>query len=153
MTVIAAVRSGPVPESADVVYLPVEEGVNGRDDAVTAIAVFHSDALPPLDRAEAYRVDEHVQWDRGGATVARISFVRRAPGMAHEEFARHWTEVHTPLARAPSSTSAPAGACSPDLHVLASLFPPQRGESDAKALAYGFSAPTTHMAKNWEPPP
>src|SRR5680860_995569 len=100
MTVIAAVRSGPVPESADVVYLPVEEGVNGRDDAVTAIAVFHSDALPPLDRAEAYRVDEHVQWDRGGATVARISFVRRAPGMAHEEFARHWTEVHTPLARA-----------------------------------------------------
>jgi uncharacterized protein (TIGR02118 family) len=82
------------------VYVPVEEGVSGRDDAVAAIAVFRSEALPPLDRTEAYRVDERVQWDDGRATVARISFVRRAPGTAREEFAHHWTEVHTPLARA-----------------------------------------------------
>src|SRR5680860_1269956 len=99
MTVIAAVPSGPVPESADAVYLPVEEGVSGRDDEVAAIAVFHSEALPPLDRAEAYRVDEHVQWDDGRATVARISFVRRAAGLTREEFARHWTRAHAPLAR------------------------------------------------------
>jgi len=40
-----------------------------------------------------------VQWDDGRATVARISFVRRAPGLTRAEFARHWTEVHAPLAR------------------------------------------------------
>jgi len=99
MTVIAAVQRGSVPEFADTVFLPVEEGVSGRDEDVAAIAVFRSQELPPLDRAEAYRVDERVQWDDGRATVARISFVRRAPGLTHEEFARHWTEVHAPLAR------------------------------------------------------
>ncbi|MGH9032509.1 MAG: EthD domain-containing protein [Acidimicrobiia bacterium] len=98
MTVIAAVL-GAIPDGADLVYVPVEEGVSGRDDGVVAIAVFRSGARPPLDRAEAYRVDDHVQWDDGRTTVARISFVRRAPGLTRAEFARHWTDVHAPLAR------------------------------------------------------
>jgi uncharacterized protein (TIGR02118 family) len=98
MTVIAAVL-GAVPEAADVVYVPIDEGVSGRDDDVAAIALFRSDALPALDGTETYRVDEHVQWDDGRATVARISFVRQAPTLTREEFVHHWTEVHAPLAR------------------------------------------------------
>jgi uncharacterized protein (TIGR02118 family) len=98
MTVIAAVL-GAIPDTADVVYVPIEEGVSGRDEEVAAIAVFLRDDVPRLDGLEAYRVDQRVQWDRGGATVARISFVRRAPGLTREEFARHWMEVHAPLAR------------------------------------------------------
>jgi uncharacterized protein (TIGR02118 family) len=31
--------------------------------------------------------------------VTRISFVRRARGLTREDFARHWTQVHAPLAR------------------------------------------------------
>ncbi|MGH8983195.1 MAG: EthD domain-containing protein [Acidimicrobiia bacterium] len=98
MTVIAAVL-GAIPDGADLVYVPVEEGVSGRDEEIAAIAVFRSETPPALNRSEAYRVDEHVQWDDGRSTVARISFVRRAPGLTSEEFARHWTEVHAPLAR------------------------------------------------------
>ena len=98
MTVIAAVL-GAIPESADVVYVPIEEGVGGRDEEVGAIAVFRSEGRHALDQTEAYLVDEHVQWDDELATVARISFVRRAPGLTRDEFARHWTEVHAPLVR------------------------------------------------------
>jgi uncharacterized protein (TIGR02118 family) len=56
-------------------------------------------AAPVPAGAEAYEVDERAQWDRGGETVARIAFVRRAPGMSRKEFADHWTNVHAPLAR------------------------------------------------------
>jgi uncharacterized protein (TIGR02118 family) len=31
--------------------------------------------------------------------VTRISFVRRARGLTREDFARHWSQVHAPLAR------------------------------------------------------
>jgi uncharacterized protein (TIGR02118 family) len=55
---------------------------------------------------EAWLVDETVQWDGqrdGGEGVSsgivRVSFVRRRPGLSRDEFARHWTEVHAPLAR------------------------------------------------------
>ena len=64
MTVIAAVL-GAIPDGADLVYVPVEEGVSGRNEEVAAIAVFHSEAPPSIDGTEAYRVDEHVQWDDG----------------------------------------------------------------------------------------
>jgi uncharacterized protein (TIGR02118 family) len=31
--------------------------------------------------------------------VKMVSFMRRADGLTHEQFVRHWTENHTPLAR------------------------------------------------------
>jgi uncharacterized protein (TIGR02118 family) len=31
--------------------------------------------------------------------VTRISFMRRRPGLTRRQFADHWTNVHTPLAR------------------------------------------------------
>jgi uncharacterized protein (TIGR02118 family) len=34
-----------------------------------------------------------------GDAIKRVSFVRRLEGLTHEQFVRHWTEVHAPLAR------------------------------------------------------
>ncbi|MGQ0804194.1 MAG: EthD domain-containing protein [Actinomycetota bacterium] len=98
MKIIAAVPGAP-PPTADFLYLPIEEGVSGRDDPVSAIAVYRSEDPPLPDGAEAYRVDEQVQWERGDAAVTRISFVRRPRELTHEDFAFHWTQVHAPLAR------------------------------------------------------
>jgi uncharacterized protein (TIGR02118 family) len=36
----------------------------------------------------------------GGSMIKRASLLARKPGMSHEEFVRHWAEVHAPLARA-----------------------------------------------------
>jgi uncharacterized protein (TIGR02118 family) len=88
-------------------YLPVEEGVTGRTDPVAAIACLwldddaRLDPAPAFDglRVEVYAVDERVQWDRGGANLTRVSFVRRGRGLSRGEFAEHWTQVHAPLAR------------------------------------------------------
>jgi uncharacterized protein (TIGR02118 family) len=54
-----------------------------------------------------WRVDSRRQivWDRTwpdgsfAPGVKMVSFMRRAAGLTHEEFVRHWTERHTPLAR------------------------------------------------------
>ena len=89
---------GAIPDVADELYMPVGEGATGRPEHVAGIAMVRWDAPLPPD-AEAYRVDERAQWDRGGETVVRIAFVRRAAGMSREEFAEHWTSVHAPLAR------------------------------------------------------
>jgi uncharacterized protein (TIGR02118 family) len=115
LVVVVIGAAGPDPvEVRDVAgrrgyggYLPVEEGVTGRPDPVARIKCLWLDDDAPLDptrvfdglRVEAYAVDERVQWDRGGETVTRVSFVRRAHGLSHEEFADHWTRVHAPLAR------------------------------------------------------
>jgi len=96
--VIAAVF-GPPPDAAELLYVPTEEGVSGRADGVTGIAVYRSEHAAVPAGAEAYRVDERVQWARGDPAITRISFVRRARGLTREDFARHWTQVHAPLAR------------------------------------------------------
>jgi uncharacterized protein (TIGR02118 family) len=95
--VIAALL-GAIPDDTDELYLPVAEGVTGRPEPVAAIAMLPSDAPVPAD-AEAYRVEDRPQWDRGGEKLTRIAFVRRAAGLTREEFADHWTTVHAPLAR------------------------------------------------------
>jgi uncharacterized protein (TIGR02118 family) len=95
--VIAALTEPPTA-GADQVYVPTEEGVTGRV-GVAAIAVFRSEGTPIPRGAEAYRVEERVLWDRDPSLITRISFVTRAEGLSHEEFANHWAEVHVPLAR------------------------------------------------------
>ena len=66
------------------------------------------DLLHPIARrVEAWRVDVHrpIQWERtwpDGETapgVRMVSFVRRAHDLTPQQFARHWTERHAPLAR------------------------------------------------------
>ena len=97
MKVIAALADVSAAAAADELYVPTDEGVSGRDD-VAAIAVYRSEEAVP-DGAEAYRVDQRVQWDRDPSVVTRISFVKRAAGLSPEEFADHWANVHAPLAR------------------------------------------------------
>jgi uncharacterized protein (TIGR02118 family) len=95
---VIAVLLGSVPPDVDELYLPVGEGATGRPEHVSAVAMLQeNDPLPP--DAQAYRVEERRQWDRGGEAIVRIAFVRRAPRLSREEFAEHWTNVHAPLAR------------------------------------------------------
>jgi uncharacterized protein (TIGR02118 family) len=98
--VIAALL-GAIPDATDGVdelYLPVGEGVTGRAERIVGIEILSGDEELP-ESAEAYAVDERFQWDKGGDTVTRISFVRRAPRLTHEQFVDHWINVHAPLAR------------------------------------------------------
>src|SRR5258708_35981818 len=37
---------------------------------------------------------------RGGLMIKRASLLARKPGIFHEEFVKHWAEVHAPMARA-----------------------------------------------------
>jgi len=63
-------------------------------------AWFHHDV-------DAYRVDERVQidWSRDWADgqpspgIKQLSFVHRVPALTRDEFATHWSDRHTPLAR------------------------------------------------------
>lgn len=38
--------------------------------------------------------------DAGQFAIKRASLLQRKPGMSHEEFVKHWTEIHAPMARA-----------------------------------------------------
>jgi uncharacterized protein (TIGR02118 family) len=59
------------------------------------------DALAGGRPVTGYLVDERPQWDHVAPSegVTRISFVRRRPGLTREQFADHWTNVHSALAR------------------------------------------------------
>ena len=35
-----------------------------------------------------------------GFTIKRASLLARKPGMSHEDFVKHWVEIHAPMARA-----------------------------------------------------
>src|SRR5215218_8094848 len=101
--VIAALL-GAIPDDADDLYLPVGEGVTGRPEHVTAIAIMRQDSLLPAD-AEAYVVEERPQWDRGGETITRVAFVRRpaaSPASSSPTTGRTCTR-HSPASTIPSS--------------------------------------------------
>lgn len=59
-------------------------------------------------RLEVWRVDPRhpIEWERTwpdgemAPGIKMVSFVRRAEALTHEQFVRHWTEQHAPLARA-----------------------------------------------------
>jgi uncharacterized protein (TIGR02118 family) len=52
------------------------------------------------DGERAWLVDSTVQWDDGPVGVVRFSWIRRAAEVPDRAaFARHWGEVHAPLAR------------------------------------------------------
>jgi len=38
--------------------------------------------------------------DSGSFVIKRASLLQRKPGISHEEFVKHWVEVHAPMARA-----------------------------------------------------
>jgi uncharacterized protein (TIGR02118 family) len=96
---------------------PDAQGLVTNVDAVAKVGLERAhdlDDIPARDllhpfarRVEAWRVDVHrpIQWERtwpDGETapgVRMVSFVRRAETLSPQQFARHWTEQHAPLAR------------------------------------------------------
>jgi uncharacterized protein (TIGR02118 family) len=81
-------------------------GEPGADPEVVAVWMLWVDdpvgVTAALRPAEAYRVDERVQWrpERDGETiVTRLSFLRAANGLSRQQFGDHWRDVHAPLAR------------------------------------------------------
>ena len=98
------------------IHLPCadEPAEHPADVAAVAMAWFHGPPDPtapqrwfPDARIDTYVVEEHVRidyardWPDGieSPGVRRISFVQAAPGLSRSEMARHWGEVHWPIAR------------------------------------------------------
>jgi uncharacterized protein (TIGR02118 family) len=81
-------------------YVPLPGATSGRDGEVAAV-VIGDDATPIAGALEVYRVESRLQWDesRGDVEVTQLSFVHRAAGLDRDAFARHWSEIHAPLAR------------------------------------------------------
>lgn len=107
---------GDVTLSAFALHLPCADEPPEHPADVTALATAWVDAPPtaatvarwfPDAQVDAYVVEEHVRidydrdWPDGVTSpgVERISFIRAAPGLTRAEMARHWGEVHWPIAR------------------------------------------------------
>jgi uncharacterized protein (TIGR02118 family) len=106
------------PDQGEFTRQPDATGLVANCDVLLALGLTRAhdlDDLPQRDllhgvarRLEVWRVDPHRQivWDRTwpdgefAPGVKRVAFVQRNPALTHEQFVRHWTEQHTPLARA-----------------------------------------------------
>jgi uncharacterized protein (TIGR02118 family) len=95
---------------------PDAAGVVPNCDVLLALGLTRAhdlDDVPARDllhalarRVEVWRVDTRrpLAWDRDwpdgeyAPGVKMVSFMQRAEGLTHEQFARHWTENHTQLA-------------------------------------------------------
>jgi uncharacterized protein (TIGR02118 family) len=96
---------------------PDADGLVPNCDALIALGLTRAhdlDDVPQRDllhglvrRMEVWRVDPHrpIGWDRTwpdgeyAPGVKLVSFIQRKDELTHEQFARHWTEQHAPLAR------------------------------------------------------
>jgi uncharacterized protein (TIGR02118 family) len=104
------------PDQGMYTRAPDAAGLVPNCDALVALGLKRAhdlDDVPGRDvlhacarRMEVWRVDLHRAkvWDRtwpdGEAApgIKMVSFMERADSLTHEQFARHWTERHTPLA-------------------------------------------------------
>jgi len=95
---------------------PDANGLAPNCDALISLGLTRAhdlDDLPARDllhtlarRIEVWRVDVRrpTTWDRTwpdgeyAPGIKMVSFMQRADGLSHEQFTRHWTERHTPLA-------------------------------------------------------
>jgi uncharacterized protein (TIGR02118 family) len=95
---------------------PDGQGLVPNCDALVALGLTRAhdlDDVPARDalyalgrRVEVWRVDPRrpIAWERSwpdgeyAPGVKMVSFMSRADGLTHEQFARHWAENHTPLA-------------------------------------------------------
>jgi uncharacterized protein (TIGR02118 family) len=96
---------------------PDANGLVSNCDVVIALGLERAhdlDDVPERDalhavarRLEIWRVDQHrqIEWERTwpdgeeAPGLKWVSFMRRAEGLTHEQFTRHWTEHHAVLAR------------------------------------------------------
>jgi uncharacterized protein (TIGR02118 family) len=104
------------PDQGPYTREPDAAGLVPNCDALLALGLTRAhdlDDVPARDtlhalarRVEVWRVDTRspLTWDRDwpdgeyAPGVKMVSFMQRAEGLTHEQFARHWTENHTPLA-------------------------------------------------------
>ena len=99
--VIAAVTQPLVPElvaAADraAVHAPVPSEPPGSP----SVLCLWFERVPQAWPGEAYLVDERLQWELDPRpNITRFSFLQRAGGITREEFSRHWSQIHAPLAR------------------------------------------------------
>jgi uncharacterized protein (TIGR02118 family) len=95
---------------------PDEHGLVPNVDVLIALGLYRAhglDDLPARDllhpiarRIEAFRVDvgRPKRWERtwpdgeDAPGLKMVSFMRRADGLTRQQFTRHWTERHAPLA-------------------------------------------------------
>jgi uncharacterized protein (TIGR02118 family) len=95
---------------------PDAQGLVPNCDALISLGLARAhdiDDLPARDalhalarRVEVWRVDlqRPLAWERTwpdgefAPGIKMVSFMQRADALTHEQFARHWTEQHTPLA-------------------------------------------------------
>src|SRR4051794_7852944 len=103
-------------DQAQYTRAPDAAGVVPNCDALIALGLTRAhdiDDVPARDalhavarRVDIWRVDPHrvITAERAVADgepapgVKMVSFMRRADSLSHEQFVRHWTENHTPLA-------------------------------------------------------
>jgi uncharacterized protein (TIGR02118 family) len=104
------------PEQGIYAREPDAQGLVPNCDAMIALGLTRAhdlDDVPARDalyalarRVEVWRVDVRrpLSWDRSwpdgefAPGIKMVSFMQRADALTHEQFARHWTEDHTPLA-------------------------------------------------------
>ena len=109
---LAAADQGPYTREPD------SDGLTGNVDGFVKLGLEQAhdlDDLPGRDdlyrlarRVDVWRVrsEQPIAYERTWADgteapgVKLVSFMRRAAGMNHEQFVRHWSEQHTPLALA-----------------------------------------------------
>jgi uncharacterized protein (TIGR02118 family) len=117
---------GDVPNADALIVL-------GLESAHDLDSVPERDALHALARRiEVWRVHTHAQLrgDPDGSLpeVTMVSFVPRRADLSHEQFVRHWTERHTPLA-----LRHHVGLCGYRQHVVRRAFTPGGRDFDGVA--------------------
>jgi uncharacterized protein (TIGR02118 family) len=103
--VLAAVHGGYVDLCDTWEYAKAGEVMAVAWIRVDALDVAALARLPNVQHA--WLVEERPQWDGAERPLAgrpvpghkQVTFLRRAPALDHEEFARHWAAEHAPLAR------------------------------------------------------
>ena len=116
-SVMSCVVNLAVPDQGMYTRQPDGAGNVANCDALIALGLTRAhdiDDVPCRDglhavarRVDIWRVDPHrvITAERAGPDgeaspgVKMVSFMRRADAMSHEQFVRHWTENHTPLAK------------------------------------------------------
>jgi len=129
--------------------VPVRHTVDVGDDGVALVSVWATDAdvtgwfrAAPVD---GWQVEERVQWAAPFA-VKQVSFVHRLPSLARDEFAAHWTDRHTPLARVHHP-----GVCHYVQNVVLATVTP--GAADIDGIAeLGFASDDDRRTRYYDSP-
>jgi uncharacterized protein (TIGR02118 family) len=99
--VIAAVPQPAVPELVIAAgRVAVHAPLPSEPPGSPAVLCLWFEEVPSHLPGQAYLVEERLQWEvEPRPNITRFSFLQRAGGITREDFSRHWSEIHAPLAR------------------------------------------------------